>query len=305
MSVVVVGSINQDLIVMVPRYPQAGETVLGHGHLTGPGGKGANQAVAASRLGADVAFLGRAGNDPVGRQMRRAMSAAGIDVSGLGLDPDAATGLAIITLDDRGENAIIVSPGANAYFVPGHLEPAAAVLDQAEVTLLQLEIPLDSVRRAAELAGNLLLLNPAPARPLPAELLAVVDVLIPNQSELGLLAGVPEPRSIDDSAAAAARIAGPGAVIVTMGADGALVVTGSGAEHIPTPEVAVVDTTGAGDAFCGALAEALARGERLMDAVSRAVVAGAAATTKIGAQSALPFPQDLEALMGAGKREPS
>ncbi len=305
MSVVVVGSINQDLLIKVPRYPQAGETVLGHGHLTGPGGKGANQAVAASRLGADVAFFGRAGNDPGGREMRRAMGDAGIDVRGLGLDPDAATGLAIIAIDDGGENAIIVSPGANAHFLPAHLEPAAAALDQAEVTLLQLEIPLDSVQRAVELAGNQLLLNPAPARPLPAQMLAAVDVLIPNQSELGILAGVPEPRSIDDSVAAAARITGPGAVIVTMGADGALVVTSSGAEHVPTPEVAVVDTTGAGDAFCGALAEALARGEQLMDAVSRAVVAGAAATTKVGAQSALPFSGDLDAPMGAGKHDPS
>lgn len=300
MSVAVVGSINQDLIISVPRQPQAGETVLGHGHFTGPGGKGANQAVAASRLGADVTFLGRVGDDAPGREMRAALAAAGIDVKGVGVDRGARTGLAIIALDDDGENAIIVSPGANARFEPGHLEPATDALDRAEVTLLQLEVPLETVSRAAALAGHRLLLNPAPARDLPAELLGVVDVLIPNQIELGLLAGVPEPRTIDNSATAAASISGPGAVVVTLGADGALVVVGGRTEHIPAPEVDAVDTTGAGDAFCGALAEGLARGEPLMDAVVRAVYAGAAATTSVGAQSALPTHDDLEALMGSG-----
>ena len=297
MSVAVVGSINQDLIIRVPRQPRAGETVLGHGHFTGRGGKGANQAMAAARLGAEVAFFGRVGDDAAGRESVATLLAAGVDVSGIGVDEDASTGLAIIAVDDEAENAIIVSQGANASFGPEHVDEAAAVIDRAEVTLLQLEVPMPAVLRAAELAGHRLLLNPAPARPLPAELLAVVDVLIPNQTELAMLAGASELRSVDESAAAAATISGPGAVVVTLGEDGAVVVMAGVTEHVRAPVVDAVDMTGAGDAFCGALAEGLAGGRRLMDAVRRAVYAGALATTRMGAQSALPTSTDLEALI--------
>jgi ribokinase len=300
MSVAVVGSINQDLTVRVSRSPREGETILGRGHFTGAGGKGANQAVAAARLGAAVSFFGRVGADRRGAEMLDSMRSAGIDVDGVGADEQAATGLAVITLADDAENAIIVSPGANARFEPRHLDVARDALDRAEVTLIQLEIPLETVMRASQLAGHRLILNPAPARPLPADLLGVVDVLVPNQTELGLLAGVPEPRAIDESAAAARAVTGPGAIVVTMGERGALVVVGDSAEHVPAPRVDAVDTTGAGDAFCGALAEALARGEHLTDAVQRAVYAGAAATMREGAQSALPTRGDLEALMGGG-----
>lgn len=300
MSVVVVGSVNQDLIVRVPRHPTPGETVLGHDHLTAAGGKGANQAVAAVRLGGDVAFLGRVGDDRPGSDMVAAMRAAGIDVDGVGIDDEAGTGLAIIAVDDAAENSIIVSPGANNRFRPEHLEEAAPVLDRASVTLLQLEIPLETVRYAADLAGHRLLLNPAPARSLPAELMRAVDILIPNRTELGLLAGVPEPDSLEDAAAAARTITGPGAVVVTLGADGALIVASGEAEHVPAPAVEAVDTTGAGDAFCGALAEATAAGVALVEAVRRAVYAGAAATTRIGAQTALPTRAEVERLIAAG-----
>jgi ribokinase len=299
MSVAVVGSMNQDIIVRVPRHPRAGETVLGRDHATAFGGKGANQAVAAATLGAEVAFFGRVGDDGPGREMVAAMAGRGIDTSGVGVDPQARTGLAIITLDDAAENAIIVSAGANARFLPEYLDGAAAVLDRAEVTLLQLEIPLETAMHAASLAGHRVVLNPAPARDLPAELLTVVDVLVPNQTELGLLAGVAEPRSVDASLEAARRIEGPGAVVVTLGAEGALVVVGGSWEHVPAPAVTPVDTTGAGDAFCGALAEALARGVSLTDAVERAVTAGALATTRLGAQSALPTRAELDRLMAS------
>ncbi len=157
---------------------------------------------------------------------------------------------------------------------------------------------METVVRAASLAGHRLVLNPAPARPIPASLLGVVDVLVPNQSELAHLAGVPAPASVADTAEAAAALEGPGAVVVTMGADGALVVAGGTAEHVPAPLVDAIDTTGAGDAFCGALADSLARGMSLIDAVHRSVHAGALATTKMGAQSALPTAADLEAMMG-------
>ncbi len=297
MSVAVVGSVNQDLILRVSRRPRGGETVLGHDHFTGAGGKGANQAVAAARLGSEVAFFGRVGADAAGEEMTANMTAAGIDVAGVGVDDTAGTGLAVIIVDDEGENSIVVSPGANAAMSPEHLDQAARALDRAEVTLLQLEVPLDTVQRAATLAGHRLILNPAPARRIPPELLSIVDVLVPNQSELGLLAGTPEPQSIDATVAAAAHIEGPGAVVVTMGAAGALVVTGGKAEHVAAPVVEAIDTTGAGDAFCGALADSMARGIPLIDAVGRSVHAGALATTRMGAQSALPDAADLEAMM--------
>lgn len=300
MSVAIVGSINRDLTVSVARRPRAGETVMGRDVVTSPGGKGANQAVASARLGADVALFGRVGDDVPGAEMVAAMAAEGIDVAGVGVDSSAATGLALIVLDDAGENSIIVSPGANARLAPEHLDEAAPVLDRASVTLLQLEIPLETVMRAAELAGHRLLLNPAPARSLPADLLHVVDVLIPNQTELGLLAGVPEPDSLDAAETAAHGITGPGAVVVTLGADGALVVAGGMAEHVPAPSVEAVDTTGAGDAFCGALAGALAGGNELVEAVRWAVHAGAAATTMVGAQAALPTRAELRRLIGTG-----
>jgi ribokinase len=300
MSVAVVGSINQDLVVTVPRHPAPGETVLGTGHTTGPGGKGANQAVAAARLGARVAFVARVGDDAPGKESLAAMEASGVDVSRVGVDATARTGIAVVAVDEAGENSIVVSPGANAYCSPSDVDGARELLDRAEVTLIQLEIPLETVIRAAELAGHRLVLNPAPARALPPRLLGVVDVLVPNRSELALLAGVAEPSSIDAAAKATAGISGPGAVVVTLGADGALVVVGGRADHIPAPEVQAVDTTGAGDAFCGALAAAMAAGTPLIDAVDMAVHAGALATTRIGAQSALPTRSDLAAAMSAG-----
>ena len=297
-TVAVVGSINQDLVLRVPRQPGPGETVLGHGHSTGPGGKGANQAVAAARLGAEVAFFGRVGVDEAGRQMIAVLEEANIDVSGVGVSDDDRTGLAVIALDDAAENAIIVSPGVNARFSPQHLEAAGEVLRRAAVTLIQLEIPMDTVTRAVELTGGQLVLNPAPAQPLSRELLSLVDVLIPNQSELALLSGRDELGLLEESAEAAMAITGPRAVVVTMGAEGALIVSERGVEHMPAPKVDAIDTTGAGDTFCGALAEALARGETLGDSVSRAVFAGAAATTRIGAQAAMPTRLELEAMMG-------
>ena len=297
MAVAVVGSINEDLIVNVPRLPEAGETVLGHGHLATAGGKGANQAMVAARLGAEVAFVGRVGDDAAGRSMRAAMAHGGVDVTHIGVDAEARTGLAVITLDDMGENSIVVSAGANGHLTTAHVDDAASLLDHAAVTLLQMEVPIRCVMRAARLAGHRLVLNPAPAQQLPDELLEIVDVLVPNRTELGLIVGVPAPQSVEEAVAAARRIRGPGAVVVTLGADGAVVLASHDAEHITAPDVAVVDTTGAGDAFCGAIAAFLADGADLIDAVTAAVYAGAAATRVVGAQGALPTKPDLDALM--------
>ncbi len=294
--IVVVGSLNRDVTADVPRLPRPGETILGTSHRWDNGGKGANQAVAAARLGQRVAMVGRVGDDDAGRQLVASLEREGVDASGVGRDPAAATGLALITVVPGGENTIVVSLGANAHVRPADLD--AAPLADADVVLLQLEIPISAVGAAAAAATGTVVLNPAPAAVLPPELLDAVDVLVPNRGELATLAGGEEEVDLDALAAQAAGLDGSGAVVVTLGADGALVVTGDDAEHVPSPRVDAVDATAAGDAFCGALADALARGESLVAAARWAVAAGAAAATRPGAQSSLPTPGEVRALAG-------
>jgi len=279
-DVVVVGSINRDVVVRVPRHPRPGETVLGLGLSTWDGGKGANQAVAAARLGAQVAFVGRVGADEAGAMLLAGLAEEGIDTRWVQVDGTAPSGMAMITVDPHGENAIVVTPGANDAVGPGDVERAGEALRTAPVVLLQLEIPLDAVVHAARLAHGTVVLNPAPAAPLPADLLAKVDVLVPNRGELEQLVGSADPE--------AARRLGVAAVVVTLGGDGALVVTDDASTHVPAPVVEVVDTTGAGDAFCGALAAGLASGADLVAAVRRAVVVAAMSTTKPGARGGYP-----------------
>lgn len=286
--VVVVGSINRDLTVFTPRHPAPGETVLGTTHITGPGGKGANQAVAAAKLGASVTMLGKVGGDSEGREMRRALTGAGVDDTGVGVDDDAPTGLAVITVDTEGQNAIVVSPGANLDVDPEWVERYRDLIAEAAVCLAQLEIPVETVLAAARINRGDFILNAAPARDLPAELWALIDVLVVNRSELEHLTGSDDPLRIGD-------IEGPGSVIVTLGAEGAVFSQKGELFRCPAPEVEVVDTTGAGDAFCGALAAALARGETLRDSVRRAVAVGSGATMGRGAQ-AMPPGQELDAL---------
>lgn len=286
MNIVVVGSCNVDFVVPVTSLPGPGETVLGRDHLRAPGGKGANQAVAAARLGSDVTFVGLTGQDELASTIRDSLE--GVDLTWLGEVPDTPSGIALITVADDGENTIAVSPGANAHLSPAHIQAAEDVLASSTIVLAQLEVPLDAVNAAVDAAGGRVLLNPAPARPLPAELLAKVDVLIPNRSELGVLAGAPEPVTIDEAAALAKSLAGPRAVVVTLGADGALVVADDQATHVPAIEVEAVDATGAGDAFCGALADALARGSSLVAAAGWAVRVAGISTTRRGAQTGMP-----------------
>jgi len=272
--IAVVGSINLDIVVEVERHPAPGETVLGGDRLELPGGKGANQAVAAARLGARVAFVGRVGDDDDGRRLRDGLAAEGVDVAHVTVDPDAPTGMALIAVDRTGENTIVVSSGANARVSAADVEAAREVLEGAAVTLVQHEVPEEAVA-AAIAAGRRVLLNPAPARPI----VAPVDVLIPNRGELEAIAG----RS-GDPVELARGLDSARAVVVTLGGEGAAVIEGPRVERIPAPRVDVVDTTGAGDAFCGALAQALDAGADLVEAARRAVRAAAESVTKPGAQ---------------------
>lgn len=290
-DVAVVGSLNQDLVASVPHIPAPGETVLASGHALFAGGKGANQARAAARLGATVALVGRVGADDYGAGLLAGLVADGVDTTHVATDSSVATGLAMIAVDPAGENAIAVSAGANGRVSRADVAAAADVVGGAAVALLQLEIPLDAVQAAVATARGRVVLNPAPAAALPEEVLGGVDILVPNEPELAQLTAMP----VDSLAAIAAAAAAlpVSEVVVTMGAAGAVIVTRSGVTHVPAVPVAAVDATGAGDAFCGALAAELARGAYLEAAVRFAVRAAAMAVTRPGAQAAMPTREEV------------
>jgi ribokinase len=299
-EIAVVGSLNLDTTVQVSRLPLPGETVLGSGHFDDTGGKGANQAVAAARLGRDVAMVGMVGADDAGHRLRSSLESAGVDIRSVRLSDDVPTGMAVITVDDAGENMIVVDPAANGAFGPAELEPSLEAVATATVVVLQLEIPIETVAAAIAATTGTVVLNPAPAADLPDGLLADVDVFVPNATELARYAGVAVPSGPDDAIDAALGLSGPGAVVVTLGGDGAVVVGVGDPVHVPAPEITPVDPTAAGDAFCGGLADALVRGESLVDAVRWAVRCGAVTATRWGAQAALPTRDDVLAL-GAGE----
>jgi ribokinase len=286
-AVTVVGSVNLDLVVAVDRLPGRGETVVGTGAVTGPGGKGANQAAAAAALCDAVAMVARVGDDPAGSDLVADLAGRGVDTSAVLVTADVLTGTATVAVEqDGGENLIIVAPGANAEVTPADVR-VAAVRDAA-VVLAQLEIPLAAVQAAVEHAAGLVVLNPAPPQALGPELLRRVSVLVPNEWELARLAGVePADRSPDDLAALARRVTDRD-VVVTMGGRGAVVVASGTVTVVAPPAVTPVDTTGAGDCFCGALCVALAAGTELTAAVRYAVTAAALSTTAAGARGRLP-----------------
>ena len=368
-KVTVVGSLNIDLVSRAPRYPQQGETLIGDAFDIFTGGKGFNQATAAARLGADVTLIGCVGTDSFGEMLLSAMSAEQLD--GRIKRAEVGTGVATIVVEPNGENSIIVVPRANMALTPADIEEAASCIAEAEVLLLQLETPIAASERAAEIAkanGTTVLLNPAPAQPLPDSFLAHVDIIVPNESEAALLTGMPVTNAEEAVSAArrlmttAAATTAPGpvargpvprdrsaqtspgpvargpvprgpapgpvargpvprdrlaqtspgsvgrgpvprdanlantkipAVVLTLGERGALLLTAEISEVIPALPVDVVDTTGAGDAFCGALATALASGESLREAVRFANVAGAAAVTTLGATPSMPTREEL------------
>jgi ribokinase len=295
-EIVVVGSLNADLVTRLERFPAPGETVTAKGFAIHPGGKGANQAYAAARLGGRVAMLGCIGRDAYGERLMQSLLSAGVDVSPVNRDAEAPTGLALITLDASGENQIVVVPGANARLTPELVQASEARIAAAAVVLLQLEVPLGVVLAAARIArdgGAAVILDPAPAQPLPASLLKCVDFLTPNQSELQTLTG----RAVGKQAEHAARSLADGSplrVIVKMGDVGALLVEANGQAFWPALRVEAVDATGAGDAFNAALAVALAEGRPLPEAGRLAVAAGALCVTRAGAQPSMPTRQEVE-----------
>ena len=298
-EIVVVGSSNTDMVVRVPHLPAPGETVLGGSFLMAAGGKGANQAVAAARLGAQVKLVARVGQDVFGEAALLGLEREGIDTQHISVDLETASGVALITVDDTGENSIAVAPGANRRLSPTDVQRAQAAILDADVLLLQLEVPLETVQMAAELAhqaGVRVILNPAPApgSPLPPALLVCVDVLTPNEKEAGDLTGAP-----DSLGQAARRLLDMGveAVVITLGARGALIATPEGQQTVPGFPVEAVDTTAAGDAFNGGLAAALAEGRPLAEAVRFANACGALAATRLGAQPSLPTAEEVDVFL--------
>ena len=278
-DVVIVGSANLDLVARTPRLPKPGETVTGSNYFEFCGGKGANQAIAAARAGANTAFIGALGNDHAGETLRAAFKHDDVDISAVQFVSEP-TGRALIGVSDDGENSIIVVPGANHAITIGDVERNAKIIASAKVLLCQLEVPLEVVQRAFELAGenSIRILNPAPAQSLSKELLQLVDVITPNEHEMQLLGG-----------SEALLKCGVKTIVFTQGARGALMITEKGETRIPPFEVDPVDSTGAGDAFCGMLAARLAIGESIQNALKAAVVSGALATLTEGAVPSLPL----------------
>jgi ribokinase len=299
-DVFVLGSINQDFVLKVERRPEPGETVTNAELSTGNGGKGANQSAAAALLGASVTILGRVGDDEFGEPLVGALRDKGVDTGLVEEVRDVSTGAAFITVTPDGENAITVAPGANRSLTPDDVAAAAEAIGGASVFVAQMEIPVETVLRAVEVAAERdvrPLVNLAPTFEVPRELLGKLDPLAVNEHEAAFLLG-DRVEGVEGALSAAPELLslGPRSAVITVGEAGAVFAQDRAVQHLAAPKVDVVDTTGAGDAFVGALATRLARGDSLEDAVAYAVRAGAAAVTKEGAQGALPTPEVVEGL---------
>ncbi len=298
-DVLVIGSLNADLVVRTPHFPKLGETISGDDLHIIPGGKGANQAVAAARQGASVAMIGRVGKDSFGDFLLENLKADHIDISRIERD-ESSTGTAIIVVDENGQNSIVLSAGANGKVTSEDIKKHSPGFQAMKCVLLQLEIPLETVIYAAQssfMNDATVILNPAPARTLPDELLKAVDYLIPNETELTILSGIQVTDVASaEKAARALQEHGTFTVIVTMGEKGALIVDkfDNEIQHIPPFKIDVVDTTAAGDAFISGFASALLRGVELEEAVKYANACGALAATKFGAQPSLPTKEETE-----------
>ncbi len=292
-QVVVVGSINMDMVSHSRRLPGPGETLMGEAFVMAPGGKGANQAVAAARLGAPVAFVSRVGTRQHGAELLAALAEEGIATSGVVADPAALPGVAVIMVaSEGGENSIVYVPGSNAQLSAADVQASAALLQSAQVVVAQLEVPVPAITQAFELAsaaGVTTILNAAPALPVGDALLALSNWLIVNETEAGQLAGMAS-GSVDEAAAAALALLqrGPQQVLVTLGAQGVLLCGAAGVQHLPARVVKAVDTVGAGDTFVGGLAAGLAEGMSATDAVRLGQAAAAIAVSRSGVQSAMP-----------------
>ena len=305
-NILVIGSINYDLVVYTQRHPIPGETILGDRFQTFPGGKGANQAIAAARLGGHVQMVGRIGNDSFGQELSENLNKNQVDISNVRKVKEP-TGIALITVDAKGQNSIIVVPGANAKLTRKDMDALKAAIQGTKILVLQLEIPLEVVIHVVDIAyasGITILLNPAPATPIPIETLRKVTFLIPNESELALLSGI-QIKNFSDCRKAISHLQSLGCnqIILTRGEHGAYYFYQDNQIFAPPFDVTVVDTTAAGDAFIGGLAAALADGIDLQIALLRASAAGALAVTKAGAQTSLPDITELDDFLKKHKQE--
>ena len=294
--VVVIGSANIDLVSSVASLPVPGETVLGNSFIKTPGGKGANQAVAASKLGGEVSFVGCVGSDQEGEILRSSLESANVNCDFLVSSTEAATGTAMIGVDGEGNNSIIVNPGANSVLTKEDIIAAQEIVGSAQVVLMQLEIPSNCLEVAVEIANGITILNPAPVVDISKELLKKIDVLIPNRIELGHLSNKESFNSLDEVETAAKSL-DIETVIVTLGSEGALLVSDNQTELVSSPVVESVDTTGAGDAFCGSLAESLSKGLSFLESVEQSVIAGALSTTNHGAQISMPTRSEIDSFL--------
>lgn len=296
-KIVVVGSANTDFVLRVQELPSKGQTVLGDQFAIVRGGKGANQAVAAARLGADVTFVARLGTDSFGNEAIAAYRQDGIRTDFIVQDPELHSGVALIVVNRKGENTVSVGPNANSRLSPENVFAAEAAIQEADCLLVQLEIPLEAVQAALELGHRhhvRTILNPAPARKIPAEILKLVDTLTPNETEAAILAGQDPSAVQTDSLPRLASILGVPNLVVTLGSKGACILQNGQTSFVSPFSITPVDTTASGDAFNGALAVALARGESLDQAVRYANAAGAITATRLGAQPSLPTRAELD-----------
>lgn len=309
MSILVFGSINLDLTTYVPHLPALGETLRGHSFITVPGGKGANQAVAAARLGAATKFFGRIGNDAFGREVLPIVQKEGVDISGLKIDDKHGTGLAVISVDDKADNAIVIVSGANMALDASDAQRCIGDFNHAKLVMLQLEVPLEASLTVAQTAheqGVKVIWDPAPAFELPDEAFQFTDIMTPNEVETGMLVGF-QPRNVEEAKKAAAilRKRGVKAAIIKMGALGAYYESATESGFMPSFVVNAVDTVAAGDAFNGGLATALLEGKEFEEAVRWGCAAGAIATTKPGAMPSMPYRHELDELLVKGQTRPA
>lgn len=297
-KIVVIGSCNTDMVISMDHLPLPGETLIGGEFFMNSGGKGANQAVAAARLGGNVSFIAKVGNDPFGKRALEQYRAEGIDVKHILTDPEQPSGVALIMVDAQGENSIAVASGANAHLTTKDINNAKEILSRADIVLMQLETPITTVEHAANVAkrsGAKVILNPAPAQPLPESLLQNLHILIANETEAEFISGT-QITDMDSVARAADILCDKGVekVVITLGSRGAFVKERGNYHQIPGLKVKAVDATAAGDTFCGALCVALAEGKNLTEAVTFANRCAAVTVTRMGAQSSLPYRSEIE-----------
>lgn len=296
-SILVAGSSNTDMVIKTSRLPEPGETILGGTFFMNAGGKGANQAVAAARLNGNVTFVAKTGNDIFGKEAIQLFAKEGMHTGYIFTDPVQPSGVALITVDDNGENCITVAPGANAMLLPADIEQSWKAIEQAAIILVQLEIPVETIHALANMAAQKnipLVLNPAPAQTLPDELLKMVSIITPNQKETEMLTGIAVTNTATaEQAAQQLHNKGIETIIITMGSQGAFVYHNNESLLIPAPKVKAVDSTAAGDVFNGALVVALAEGMTMHNAVTFACNAAAISVTRLGAQASAPYRNEV------------